>query len=285
MRVTEEDLQAVSKLIVDWCGIYLDESKGYLVETRLAKLLEEYSCNSYLELTNKVRYSNDLAMRNKIIDAMTTNETLFFRDSSPFKALQTKILPDLIDSHLSSPHGKRLRIWSAACSTGQEPYSIAMTIYETIPDPYSWDISILGTDISDAAISRASAGYFPQHEINRGMTPGMLDKYFTMENDRWKVQDKVRGMVSFQRRNLLESFYDLGPFDIIFCRNVAIYFMEETRCTLFNRLADTLTRDGFLVTGSSESLTNLGPRFVPQCHAQASIYQPNKQAELALAGA
>ena len=158
-----------------------------------------------------------------------------------------------------------------------------MTIYETMPDPYSWDISILGTDISDAAVSRASAGCFPAHEISRGMTPEMLEKYFTMENGQWKVQDRLRGLITFQRRNLLESFYDLGPFDIIFCRNVAIYFTEETRCALFNQLADTLTRDGYLLVGSSESLSGLGPRFVPQRYSHTSVYQPNKQPEPALA--
>ncbi len=278
MWVTPEDIEAVSGLAIDLCGVFLDESKGYLIESRLANLVEQEECNSYADLVHKVRYSNDSTLRNLVIDAITTQETLFFRDNSPFEALQHKALPDLIDAKSEAGYSKRIRIWSAPCSTGQEPYSIAMTICEAMPYRPDWDIMIHATDISDEAISRASAGYYLRHEIERGMPPRLLEKYFIPHEKGWKVKDELRGMISFEHRNLLEPLFDVGPYDIIFCRNVAIYFTPETRRHLFHRLREVLTTGGYLFVGSSESLIDLGPEFAPQRHCNATYYQPNKLA-------
>ncbi len=281
MQVTPEDIKVISRLVDDLCGIVLDASKGYLIETRLSSVAEQAGCKTFSELYYKVRYANDKALQTKIIDAITTNETLFFRDTSPFEALQHKVLPELIDAKAGTPYARRLRFWSAACSTGQEPYSIAMVLQELLPDIDAWDVSILGTDISDAAIRQASAGFYADHEIQRGMTTPLLTKYFTREPRGWKVKDEIRAMVVYRRLNLLEPFVGLGPFDVIFCRNVAIYFSPDARRSLFQRLAKLLTEHGVLFTGSSESLSDLGPEFAPQHHCRAVFYQPNRRALVA----
>lgn len=282
MRVRPEEIPAVSRLVSELCGIVLDESKGYLIESRLSSLAEAARCADFTEFCRKVRFSNDRVLQNQVIDAITTQETLFFRDSSPFEALQHKVLPELIDAKSHSLFPKRIRIWSAACSTGQEPYSIAMVLRELIPAILTWDVNILATDISDAAIQHASRGRYGKYEIQRGMKPNLLAKYFHDEGERWRVRDELRSLVAFERRNLLEPFDTVGPFDVIFCRNVAIYFDPATRRSLFLRLADRLTADGTLFVGASESLSELGSQFIPMHHCRTVYYQPKKRATMAL---
>jgi len=192
------------------------------------------------------------------------------------------VVPELIDIKSQLLFPRRIRIWSAACSTGQEPYSIAMVLCELIPEILAWDVSILATDISDAAIKHASQGRYGKYEIQRGMKPHLLTKYFHDEGDRWRVRDELRSLVAFERRNLLEPFSTLGPFDVIFCRNVAIYFDSATRRSLFLRLADRLTDDGTLFVGASESLSELGAQFIPLHHCRTVYYQPKKRGAVAL---
>lgn len=284
MQVTAEDIKVISRLVADLCGIVLDESKAYLIESRLSSVAQAAGCQTFSELYYKARYEGNAAVRNSIIDAITTRETLFFRDTSPFDALQHKVLPDLIDARAGTPRARRLRIWSAACSTGQEPYSIAMVLHELLPDLPAWDIKITATDISDAAIGQASAGRYAEHEIKRGMQPAMLSKYFTREAGGWKARDELRALIAFRRLNLLESFVGLGPFDVILCRNVAIYFSADARRDLFTRLTHELLPDGYLFVGSSESLLDLGPAFTPHHHCRAVFYRPRLQAPAAVTG-
>ncbi len=283
MRVLPEEIPEVARLVNQLCGVILDGTKGYLIESRLSGLAEAAGCATFAEFCRKVRSSTDRSLATKVIDAITTQETLFFRDASPFEALAHKVIPDLIDSKAGSLFPKRIRVWSAACSTGQEPYSIAMVFHELLPDVHSWDIQILATDISDAAIQRASAGLFPRHEIQRGMKPQMLSKYFREGPAGWKVRDELRGMIAFQRLNLLEPFPTLGPFDVIFCRNVAIYFDPPSRRSLFMRLADRLTPEGTMFVGSAESLADLGPQFLPLHHCRTVFYQPRRRGVAAMA--
>lgn len=283
MEVTAEDIKVVSRLVADLCGIVLDESKGYLIKSRLSQLAEEAGCKTFSELYYKARYESEKDLRTRIINAITTNETLFFRDASPFDALQFKVIPNIIDEKASTAFPRRLRIWSAACSTGQEPYSIAMVLRQMLPDIARWDIQILATDISDAVIRQASLGRYAEHEIKRGMKPELLEKYFLREPNGWKVKDEIRSMVAFRRMNLLEPFVRVGPMDIIFCRNVAIYFSPQDRRSLFERLAAELTPSGYLFVGSSESLSDVGPRFAPQQHCRATFYQPNRPGPHAVA--
>jgi chemotaxis protein methyltransferase CheR len=282
MQVIDKEIPIVAHLVEELCGIVLDETKGYLIESRLGSLAEAHGCNNFSEFCIKAR-NGDRMLRTHIIDAITTQETLFFRDGSPFEALHHKVIPELIDAKSGSMFSKRIRIWSAACSTGQEVYSIAMTLCELIPDIIKWDVKILGTDISDAAVKQASLGQYASHEIQRGMKPRLLQKYFTEVKSGWKIKDELRFLADFQRRNLLESFADLGVFDIIFCRNVAIYFDAKTKRDLFCRLTKQLTNNGYLFVGSSESLTDMGLQFAPQYHCRSIFYQPNKQPEMALA--
>ena len=210
MQVTREDIQFVAQLVDQLCGVMLDETKGYLVESRLGQLARDHGCTSYRELCQRARATGDRALQQKIIDAITTQETLFFRDNSPFDALQNRILPDLIDACTRSGGAAKLRFWSAACSTGQEPYSLAMILRESIPNLAAWNVSILATDISDAAIAQASRGWYAAHEIDRGMRASLLPKYFKSQQNGWQVKDEIRGMVSFQRRNLLQPFTEVG---------------------------------------------------------------------------
>ena len=273
--LTTQDIDAVCGLVNDLCGVYLDESKAYLIEARLSELVKRSGCESYAEFARKARQDTDSTVRTKIVDAITTNETLFFRDISPFDALLNKVIPETIDSKTVTPFAKRLRFWSAACSTGQEPYSIAMLLSEMLPDVHDWDINILGTDISDDATARASRGWYASHEIERGLSPARLHRFFQSENNGWKVKDSLRALCSFERRNLLDPDSARGKSDVIFCRNVAIYFTPEARKDLFLRLATALTPEGWLFVGSQESLRDLGPQFTPQQHCRAICYRPN----------
>jgi chemotaxis protein methyltransferase CheR len=275
MTLSPGEIAEVSSLIMDLCGILLDESKGYLIESRLAPLVAEFGCANYTALVTQARAGRDNALLTRIIDAITTNETLFFRDSSPFEALQHKALPELLDAKAKTVHAKRLRIWSAACSTGQEPYSIAMVLHELIPNIGSWDVHILATDISDSALRQASRGEYSPFEIERGLKPELLTRYFTKNPAGYKVKDELRGLVSFARQNLQETFLHTGPFDVVFCRNVVIYFSAAARKDIFTRLAGSLSHDGYLFVGSAESLSDLGPRFTPHHHCRAVFYRPN----------
>jgi chemotaxis protein methyltransferase CheR len=278
MKLAPGDIDAICGLVIDLCGVYLDESKGYLIEARLGDLAKRAGCGNYADLARKVRLSNDVGLRNEVINAITTNETLFFRDTSPFEALRHKAIPEMIDAKAKTMYPKRLRIWSAACSTGQEAYSIAMLLCELLPDVHSWDIKILGTDICDEAVTRASRGWYSKHEIGRGLPPVQLQQFFRTDGDGWRVKDELRSLVAFERRNLLESFAALGRFDIVLCRNVAIYFTPTAREDLFLRIAAAMNPDGYLFVGSQESLSDLGPRFTPHHHCRAVFYRPTLSA-------
>jgi chemotaxis protein methyltransferase CheR len=274
IKIAPAELKLISQYIQSITGIYLDQSKAYLFETRLGAIAETYGCKSYQELHQKSRQDPSKKIEKEIIDAITTNETLFFRDKGPFELLQHKILPEVIDVRSSPSSMKtRIKIWSAASSTGQELYSVAMVIKELLGDASNYAFTLLGTDISDAAIAQASYGKYNRFEIERGLDKKYLQKYFTLFGDSWKIKDEIRAMVNFKKLNLMQPFTSLGKFDIIFCRNVAIYFTLEDRKTLFDKLADSLADDGYLIIGSTESLTGVCPRFVPKRHLRSIFYQ------------
>jgi chemotaxis protein methyltransferase CheR len=274
VAITRDELNIWSRYVHELTGIYLDGTKGYLLETRLGSMLRETGASSFLDLYNKSRADITHTIRRRIIDAITTNETSFFRDTSPFDLLRHKILPELIDARRKL--GMRvtpIRIWSAACSTGQELYSTAIVIKETLGDLRNYDIRMLGTDISDKAVAQASYAHYIRMELDRGMLPAMLDKYFMREGDRYKVRDELRAMANFRTMNLLEPFSFPAPFDIIFCRNVAIYFTEADKIRLFRNISKSLARDGALIIGSTESITGLCPEFEPKRYLRSVYYQ------------
>lgn len=274
IKIAPAELKLISQYIQAITGIYLDQSKSYLFETRLSSIAEAHGCKSYQELHNKARQDPSKKIEKEIIDAITTNETLFFRDKSPFELLQHKILPEIIDARPDKSSLKtKIKIWSAASSTGQELYSIAIVIKELLKGSSDYSFTLSGTDISDAAVAQASYGKYNRFEIERGLDRKYLQKYFTLFGDSWKIKDEIRAMVNFRKLNLLQPFTSLGKFDIIFCRNVAIYFTLEDRKRLFNKLADSLSDDGYLIIGSTESLTGVCSRFVPKRHLRSIFYQ------------
>jgi chemotaxis protein methyltransferase CheR len=274
IKINPAELKLVAQYIMDISGIFLDQSKSYLFETRLSSVAEANGCKTYQDLQAKAKKDPTKSIEKAIIDAITTNETLFFRDKGPFELMQHKILPEVIDARASKSALKtQIKIWSAAASTGQELYSIAIVIKELLKDTPGYVFTLLGTDISDAAIAQASYGKYNRFEIERGLDKKYLQKFFTLFGDSWKIKDEIRAMVNFRKLNLMHPFTGLGKFDIIFCRNVAIYFTLEDRKKLFNKLADSLADDGYLVIGSTESLTGVCPRFIPKRHLRSIFYQ------------
>lgn len=275
IKITPPEIEVFSKYIHSISGIHIDASKAYLLETRLGKIVESLGCRSYAELLQKVKSDLSKGIEKDIIDAITTNETLFFRDATPFELLRHKILPEVIDRHTNGKSilPRPIRIWSAACSTGQEVFSIAIVLKELLGDTSKYGIQLIGTDLSDAAIKQASYGLFNKFEIERGLPREQLHRYFTAVGDNWKIRDEIRSIAIFHKMNLMLPFAGIGRFDIIFCRNVAIYFTLEDRKKLFEKIADTLEPDGYLIIGSTESLTGVCPRFVPKRHLRSIFYQ------------
>jgi chemotaxis protein methyltransferase CheR len=274
--LSANELGLWSHYIHSICGVQVDSAKAYLIETRLGTLLRETGSVSFAELYNKVKADLTNGLRRKVIDAITTRETSFFRDTSPFDLLQHKVVPDLIDKRNKAPGSARpipIRIWSAACSTGQEAYSTAIVLKELLVDLNRYDVRILGTDISDKAVAQASYGHYGKFEMDRGMAPDKLTKYFTAEGQVWKIRDELRALATFKTLNLLEPFTFPARFDIIFCRNVAIYFSEQDKLRLFKSISKVLAPDGYLIIGATESITGLCPEFEPKRHLRSVFYQ------------
>ncbi len=272
LKITDQELDTISKYVYDLTGIVLDRSKAYLLESRLGILLRELECNSYQELYFRARNDYTHRIRNKIIDAITTKETSFFRDNSPFEMLKYKLIPDMID-RINGSIAPSLNVWSAACSTGQEVYSTIITFMEMIPDLPRWRLRVLGTDISDAAIAQASYGAYNRVEISRGLSQNQLNKYFNPVENTWRIKDEILSYAHFRKLNLLEPMNSVGKFDLIFCRNVAIYFNVEDRKTMFNQLANHLNPHGALLIGASESLIGISNRFVRREYLRSVFYQ------------
>lgn len=273
--VLTQDLQIWSNYIKSVCGNHIDANKAYLVENRLYPLMQETKSTSWVELYSKVKADLTGTLKRKVINAITTNETSFFRDSTSFELLQYKVLPDLFDARQKQYSNGEIpvRIWSAACSTGQELYSTAIIISEMLEGKRQFDVRLLGTDISDNVIAKASCAKFNQLEIERGMPQAKLDKFFIKDGNLWKIRDEIRAMATFKLLNLLEPYYFPYKFDLILCRNVAIYFTEEDKKKLYSRLADALAKDGFLIIGSTESIGDLCPKLKPFRYVRSVYYQ------------
>jgi chemotaxis protein methyltransferase CheR len=274
-KISTQEVGIFSKYIHSISGIHIDATKAYLLETRLGKIAESQGCRSFGELHQKAKADVSKTLEKEIIDAITTNETLFFRDANPFELLRHKILPEVIDKRTAggSALAKPVRIWSAACSTGQEVFSIAIVLKELFGDINKYGIKLIGTDLSDAAIKQASYGLYNKFEIERGLPRERLNRYFVPAGDNWKIKDEIRSMATFRKMNLMLPFQGIGKFDIVFCRNVAIYFTLEDRKSLFDKIAECLEPDGYLIIGSTESLTGVCPRFIPKRHLKSIFYQ------------
>lgn len=284
IKLLPEERRALSQYIHSISAVALDDSKDYLIEGRLSKLTEQIGCHSFSELLTRARAEPAGSIRARMIDAITTGETSFFRDTSPFDLLRYKILPELVDRRSRSGGVASLRIWSAACSTGQEIYSIAIALKETLGDTDRYGVRLVGTDISSQAVAKASRAHFSQLEISRGLSDALRSKYFLPTEGGWRVRDEIRAMASFRTLNLMEDFGSLGRFDVIFCRNVAIYFNDRDRISLFQRMARSLERYGCLIVGSMESLGPLCPQFQSQRHLRTVYYTLKETGASAAAG-
>ncbi|BDV01335.1 hypothetical protein TDMWS_14200 [Thermodesulfomicrobium sp. WS] len=275
VAITADEISTLTKYVYALCGVALDASKAYLLESRFKPLLSKYGLSSYMELYQRAVADKSGEMEKDIVSAITTNETLFFRDNAPFEVLKYKILPDIIDARSKVYAGRPIpiRIWSAACSTGQEVYSIAIALVETLGRLDRYQISILGTDISDEAIAKASYGKYNKFEIERGLPMNVLHRYFTSTGDGWRIKDEIRAMAVFKKFNLMKPFTGLGRFDVVFCRNVAIYFTHHDKRAVFEKIAGVLEPDGALIIGSTESLSGVTTMFEPRRYMRAVFYQ------------
>jgi chemotaxis protein methyltransferase CheR len=268
-----DERQAMADFIYSLCAITLDHTKGYLIESRLSRVVEDLGCRTFRDLISRAKAEADGAIKRRIIDEITTNETFFFRDSAPFDLLRHKILPEILDRRRANGGNTPIRIWSAACSTGQEIYSVAMVLKEVLGDPLRYGVRLLGTDISDEAVAKASKGIFSPVEMSRGLTDVLRAKYFRPVPGGWQISDELRALATFKKRNLMTDFGDLGKFDIVFCRNVAIYFTERDKIALFGRLERALERNGVLLIGAMESLSGMCPQFESLRYQRAVFYR------------
>jgi chemotaxis protein methyltransferase CheR len=231
-------------------GIVLEDSKDYLVDCRLSPIAREAGLATVDDLVAKLRREQDSSLAQRVTEAMTTNETLFFRDMHPFDAMKSRFVPELLAARATT---RTLRIWSAAAATGQEPYSIAMTLLEAFPQLASWDVSILATDLNVAVLERAREGRYRELEVSRGLPESYLAKYFTRRGSEWELSPLVRSMVAFRQLNLVEPWTCVPPCDVVFMRNVLIYFDANTKRNILTRLRHVLMPDGFLVLGGAET--------------------------------
>jgi chemotaxis protein methyltransferase CheR len=269
--VTPLDYEYLRKLLKERSGLDLSADKHYLVESRLVPLARRVGLPGIPELVQKMKGAGADALTADVVEAMTTNETFFFRDKIPFDHMRETILPALTKARANR---RTLRIWSAASSTGQEPYSIAMLLREAGQALAGWRVEIVATDLAQSVLEKSKAGMFSQFEVQRGLPIQMLVKYFTQVGELWQLNADIRGMVQHRQLNLLQDFSHLGMFDVIFCRNVLIYFDQDTKAAIFERLAKQLEPDGMLMLGAAESVVGITDAFKPYPDRRG-LYQPN----------
>lgn len=257
--MNSSDFEFVADLLRKRAGIVLDAQKIYLIDSRLAPLARREGLPSIDDLIQVVRGRRDERLISQVVDVMTTNETFFFRDRTPFVHLRETIFPVLAQAR----RGSRIRIWCAGCANGQEAYSIAMMLDENPELTGGVPVEIVATDISERCLEPARLGVYTQFEVQRGLPIQMLMRYFTQQDDNWRISEKLRSAVAFRKHNLLESAETLGKFDVIFLRNVLIYFDGPTRAATLNHAADVLHPGGFLLLGASETPVGSSTAFEP----------------------
>lgn len=268
--MTDRDFDVVCKLLREQSAIVLEPDKQYLVETRLAPLARRLKLQSLGELIAQLRSQPGNGLCRQVVEAMVNTETSFFRDHHPFEALRKVVIPDLIDRRRNE---RRLYVWSAACSTGQEPYSIALLFREHFPELDGWKISFLASDLSREALTRAREGRFNQIEVNRGLPPALLLKYFEQNGSDWQLKPALRDMVDFQEINLAQPWPTRSRMDLVLIRNVMIYFDVETKKVILERLARLLNSDGYLLLGGAETTFNLNDSYRRVESLKSGFYQ------------
>lgn len=279
MTLSAADFMFVSDLVRREAAIVLGPGKEYLVEARLLPVARQAGKASVGELLAAVQQRMDRASIQDIVDALTTNETSWFRDREPFTALTESVLPELIQARAAT---RRLRVWSAACSSGQEPYSLAITMQQFLPA--GWTYEIVGTDISTEMISRAEAGAFSQVEVNRGLPANLLVHHFERQGAHWRVSQALRRSVTFQRMNLAQPLPSMVPFDIVFLRNILIYFDVQTKRSVLRNVGKLLRPDGWLFLGAAETTIGVDDSYERVPAGRASAYRLRAAMPAGIAG-
>jgi chemotaxis protein methyltransferase CheR len=258
MRLTEFDVYR--DLLKERSGIIITQDKIYLLESRLAPVAKRWNFANLESMSAALRGVPDTKLVNEIVEAMTTNETSFFRDINPFDRFKDCVLPYLLKSRVNE---RKFKIWCAAASSGQEPYSLSMILKEYEMQFSRWNIDIIATDISNDILALAREAVYSQLEVQRGLPIQMLMKYFTQDGDKWRLADSIKKMVTYKYFNLLDSMVGFGDLDVIFCRNVLIYFDEKTKADILERMARQLKSDGFLFLGGAETVIGITDKFMP----------------------
>ncbi|NJL50897.1 MAG: protein-glutamate O-methyltransferase CheR [Blastochloris sp.] len=269
--MTPSDYEFLRKFLKDRSGLVLSNDKQYLIESRLLPVARKGGLSSIPELVTKLKAPGSERLAVDVTEAMTTNESFFFRDKVPFDHFRDTMLPKMMAARAKE---RRLRIWCAAASTGQEPYSLAMVLKEMADKLAGWRVEIIGTDLSIEVLDKAKAGLYSQFEVQRGLPIQLLVKYFDQSGDVWQIKPEIRGMVQYRTLNLLADFSSLGTFDIVFCRNVLIYFDQDTKVDVLTRIAKLTVPEGFLVLGAAETVVGLTDAFVP-VPDKRGLYRPN----------
>ncbi len=269
--MTPLDYDYLRKLLKVRSGLVLSSDKHYLVESRLLPVARKNGLFNLTGLVAKLKTPDAEPLIVEVVEAMTTNESLFFRDKVPFDQFRDTIIPVLLRARAAT---RRIRIWCAAASTGQEPYTLAICLKELGKELNGWRIDILATDLSTEVLEKAKSGIFSQFEVQRGLPVLMLVKYFSQVGEMWQIAPEIRAMVKFQPLNLLNDFSSIGAFDVVFCRNVLIYFDQETKIDVLNRIDAVIERDGFLALGGAETVVGLTQAFKPIAEARG-LYAPS----------
>jgi chemotaxis protein methyltransferase CheR len=273
--IDTQEFQLMREFIEKHCGIHVTDEKKYLIETRLTTLMAENSCTTFGQLYSRASTEASHVLRDKIIDAMTTNETLWFRDTAPYAILGDTLLP-MLAAEVRAGRKQKIRIWSAACSTGQEPYSIAITILEkarSIPGLSADSVEIIASDISSTVLFMAKLARYDGIAMSRGMPQDIRDRYFDPAGRVWALRENVKRMVTFKKMNLQESFAGFGTLDLVFCRNVLIYFADAFKRDIMHKIATTLKPAGHLFLGASESIINYSTEYKLLKHEKGLYYQ------------
>ncbi|HEY5305832.1 MAG TPA: protein-glutamate O-methyltransferase CheR [Pseudolabrys sp.] len=272
--MTPQDFDYLRQLLRTRSGLVLSAEKQYLAESRLLPVARKHGLAGLTELVAKLKTASTAPLGTDVVEAMTTNESFFFRDKVPFDHFHDTIMPALLAARARE---KRIRIWCTACATGQEPYSLAMSLKSFGALLAGWRIEIIATDLSNEVLAKAKAGIYSQFEVQRGLPIHLLVKFFDKVGEAWQVAPEIRGMVHFRPLNLLKDFSSLGTFDLVFCRNVLIYFDQPTKIDVLNRLAKQMPSDGFLVLGAAETVIGLTGAFKPMADRRG-LYVPNTAA-------
>lgn len=268
--MSPEDYRYITDFLLETTGLSLGENKEYLLEARLVPLAQSHGLNGIEDLVLSLRSNFDPALKQDVMEAMTTNESSFFRDRRPFDELKNTILPELIAERKTS---RKLRIWCAAASHGQEPYSIVMTLREHFPELEDWTIQIVATDLCTKALKRAEEGVYSQFEVQRGLPVQLLMKYFEQCEQGWKIKPEAGVGIQWKQLNLLEDFRHLSMFDIVFCRNVLIYFKPELKKNILNRISDQMNSSGVLLLGAAETVLGISDNYSKMAGCQSAIYK------------